>query len=246
MRAITLLNLTVLISIVACSGNYRPETLANKSARYKTKSRNVNPPILVTDETFNKIHFYSNSRNPATAIDSELTNAQIYFLTLTEQYLDLAKWQTAPFKPFKSCSSFHSMMVKKSFYGKIPHKESFTTDTWKLNPFFLSFAGNNKNVNHKMMSKAVQKYIQRTRDEIQKLCDVGSSENYYKWENLTTQMKRSQIYSSVELKKAMIKIPIFFNKTLLEEKTPKSKGRLPASYKENSIDEAMSRVNWNF
>jgi hypothetical protein len=181
------------------------------------------------------------------------SNKKLYFLTLLEQYEVLrVSSNRKETKTLNHCPSFHSAWVEykndhtQSLVSKMSFKNRYRDLKDKNDIFYFPELGlpldeksdqpivfdhiqDEKNMTI-ALNKAISTHINKTYKELAELCETGSSDNYYIYENLTTQISRRPELFVQTTKSAhtLLKSSIFFNMALLNSfDKPLSRG--PAS-----------------
>jgi hypothetical protein len=208
--------------------------------------------------------------------DNGPSNKKLYFLTLLSQYQQLNTLipdQKAP--EVKHCPNFHTNLLnhKEQNGGYAPLASrykygSFTDDTVALypelalpmgldgkrprvvdimkNPEKKSTYGGDKAI----VEKALSLHLSKTYKELRELCQYGSSDNYYIWENLVTHIKRNKrgFPANKENMSTLLKTTIFTNRALIlsyGHRNRNRNSRTPASIKSTSTyhDMVLRRLN---
>jgi hypothetical protein len=108
---------------------------------------------------------------------------------------------------------------------------------------------------NELVHKALDIHLAKTYSEIQELCEYGSSDNYYIYENLITHIKNNNFDASTHNMNILLKTTIFSNIALItslnKEQSAKAGGRAIASVPtENNkyaySSEVMARLNVNW
>jgi|GEM_PF-541631 len=107
----------------------------------------------------------------------------------------------------------------------------------------------------KMIDKAINVHLKKTHSELAELCEFGSSDNYYIYENLIGRIERVGPYEAGPIgAQTMLKTGIVFNQALIKSLKPEHSGakvtpkasRAPASVTKGSQEmyhhEALSRL----
>lgn len=233
-----------ILALASCASMYRhPESIEEKMARYKSRKTSSNPIPHYQVAKYK----YKASRNPASASQEELNinNKNIYFLSLYEQYDAFAQIYPDYKKPLKYCPFFHQDLLS---YKETPKKWKWDKKT-KVNTAqgVLSAI---IDVDDKRTEKtAIKSHMDRNYDELVELCDKGSSDNYYIYENMITlSKKKGVIKRDTEGLNSLLKTTLFFNETLLHEVghknkvRAKSRGIASTKSKVDYTNEALTRV----
>jgi hypothetical protein len=99
-----------------------------------------------------------------------------------------------------------------------------------------------------VMQNAINIHLSKTYTELRELCDFGSSNNYYIYENLTTHVKNNKFSATTDNMNILLKTTIFSNRALLtslSKDKPIQIGRSIASEKRPFpySDEVIARLN---
>jgi len=234
---------TSIFMLASCASTYkRPESIKEKMARYKSRTVTTNKVPSYKVSNFK----HSRGRVPASARASQdlnISNKNLYFLSLYEQYDAFSQAFPEHKKQMKHCPVYHQVLLS---YKETPQKWSWT----KKNDLDIS---NKKIISHLPNAKssvttALKEHMDRNYEELSKLCFTGSSDNYYIYENLIEITKMNKIKKNADGVNSLLKTTLFFNETLLNsvaEKTRKrAKGRGLASTKKkvNYTQEAFTRL----
>lgn len=169
------------------------------------------------------------------------SNKRLYFLTLLSQYNQLRTFSERTTAKISICPNFHTAIVnhgekandmpKRSI--KINFNKITNSNKEELLALFpelalpMSETGNYPKVidllqqqktesSQQMVQKALEIHIVKTHNELQELCEHGSSNNYYTFENLVTQIDQFHSFrpSSKNLQ-LLYKTTIFTNMALI-------------------------------
>ena len=108
---------------------------------------------------------------------------------------------------------------------------------------------------NELVHKALDIHLAKTYSEIQELCEYGSSDNYYIYENLITHIKNNNFEANTKNMDVLLKTTIFSNIALItsldKEQSPKTNGRaiasMPTENKKYAYStEVMARLNVNW
>lgn len=108
---------------------------------------------------------------------------------------------------------------------------------------------------NELVHKALDIHLAKTYSEIQELCEYGSSDNYYIYENLITHIKNNNFDGSTKNMNILLKTTIFSNIALIssldEVQSIKTAGRaiasVPTENKKHPYSaEVMARLNVNW
>lgn len=256
-----------LLTLTACGHYSPPETFEAKMARYQIRQSDVS--IVPQIEPINfKI---ASSRAPASVVTDKaeevnFSNKKLYFVTLYRQYTQLAAYSNATAREINQCPSFHSALVDHATVMSAPKTANFNYEVNKLSddnyvryypelylplssdttPRVLDLARKNKTETATLVQQALDRHIDRVYAELAELCEYGSSDNYYAFENLHTEMKRrSVVEANPNGMKVLLKTSLFSNKALLEslKRSSAKTNRAPASVALIDFDsEVMKRL----
>lgn len=264
-----------LILLSSCAGYRQPESFQEKMDRFRPRTVNPNP-VPEFSKTAPIKSFKANRRRPASAGQEQKlpSTKRLYFMALYNQYKTLGSYLTHS-KPaeLKHCPSFHTNFVtmnesmtsigpkKMNFEKRLskigqPSKEKVThfpelslpLATGEKAPKLYEVMSPQANYSV-LFENALTLHLTKTYSELQELCDSGSSENYYTYENLTRHIQRTgeDFTSSPESFKAYMKTTLFSNMALvksLEKDT--QRGRFPASTpKEQSLFLNQLQADWS-
>ncbi len=244
--------------------NYVPE-IKVATISFKTANKNRAPASVKTE---------TDKSLPA---DPSMTNKRLYFLTLVDQYETLKKYADQYEAPKVAlCPNFHtgllnhyekyssnSKKVSMPFRYDIAsiqseeyverHPEFFLPVTKESNfPRVIDIIKSKKvgeiSEVSDLVKKAVDIHLTKTYHEITELCEYGSSDNYFIYENLITFVKSSEFNPSKENMNILLKTSVFSNMAILSslENQKEKMGRTIASTEKKSshyTDELMSKMN---
>ena len=106
----------------------------------------------------------------------------------------------------------------------------------------------NPNKTQKLINHALRSYLDNTYYELQELCENGSSENYYVYENLSRYIEKQKTFSPLKANlQVLLKTTLFYNWALIESLTDQidlPSQRTPASsaYDQNSSPSRLPRT----
>src|SRR5690606_16340983 len=137
-------------------------------------------------------------------------------ITLYNQYNELQAYSSASPREITQCPSFHSALVDHSMPFKAHvnwtpnyrekdlsddnsakfYPELFLSmDAKSGQPRVLDLARKNYASSKELVQKAIDLHVDKTHAELAELCEYGTSDNYYAFENLSTEMKRRHVAS---------------------------------------------------
>lgn len=149
--------------------------------------------------------------------DTNLSNKRLYFLTLYSQYLELSQWSEEKRLELNHCPHFHSSLlannnhatienlsknknfenivtreIKEAQLGLYPELILPIETGKKMKSVYQGWISENK-INQKdklkMAKGAYQLHLKKLHSEIKDLCQYGSSDNFYIFENLLGHFK---------------------------------------------------------
>ncbi len=246
--------------ITCSSGLKQSESIAQKMERFAPKKDSENPvPTYKLVESKN-LFAKSRSRGPASVTKNNIrykentnySNKRLYFITLLSQYDELRKFTADPKEKIISCPHFHNTFLTYNKTNKTNNKSAiFTLKQPTLNKALknismypeLMLPVNNQIKDHTVykqikdgknpdavITKAINYHIQKTKNELTSLCEMGKSNNYYTFENLVRHITNSgQMYGSNQSLYTILKTPIFNNLLLLKS--------LKTSLKDKSVND---------
>lgn len=261
LRNFKLLPLILSVGLVSCSTYRRPESFRDKMERFNAKSKYTNtiPDIKIDEGLFKGRKLASIRPKRKKKELTPMSNKRLYFLTLFQQYNQLKPFSKIDSPNISICPNFHTAILdhknrlesrleknkklyKFSYTSKLSNGElkKFPEMYLPLNkegqtPSVLELYKKNKSKSlNKLVSKALDIHLGKTFKELTELCEYGSSDNYYAYENLATHIKANGKLSPSKINlKILFKTTIFSNKALIKSFS-KGKGRTPASAKEKS------------
>ena len=204
------------------------------------------------------------ARTPASVVDqTELPSTKrLYFLNLYGQYRELGHYLERNLPPeLNHCASFHTTLL--NYNGRLRSKADRKNFEWakrfnQLTPDMVRthhelslpvtyddtkprlydvIKENKSNETRKeYFQSALEIHLTKTYRELVELCEYGSSDNYYSYQNLWTHIKREgqSFTPSHESLKILMKTTVFSNMALISSlKKKQTKGRMPASKYKN-------------
>lgn len=250
----SLLILTSALAVSACGHYSPPETFESKMARYQvnTDGASVVPKIESVDFKTTR------SRAPASVMqnndeDVSFSNKKLYFITLYRQYNEMAAYSSSSsVKTIDQCPSFHSALVDHAVpkHSKVKWSANYDSkrinddqyaryfpelylsmDTNSATPRALDLARKNAPKAEDYVQKAIDQHVEKTYSELAELCEYGTSDNYYAFENLHTEIRKKSVASANSSGMGiLLKTTVFSNKAVIESlKKYKSASRMPAS-----------------
>tara|TARA_R110002072_G_scaffold64203_4_gene159581 strand:- start:20024 stop:20935 length:912 start_codon:yes stop_codon:yes gene_type:complete len=204
----------------------------------------------------------ANHQNESEKVDIPTSNKKLYFLGLVDQYNKLKSYVPSNYSPeVNICPSFHTTLLNhkattsshsgekkidfKTKYTSLGEKEvkqypelSLPVTVESTSPRVVDILRTNNEVSskktHEIVTNALKVHLKKTYDEIYELCETGTSENYYIFENMITSVNRNQkLFSpSSENLQKYFKVTVFSNIALmksLEKSVHTTSSRAPAS-----------------
>jgi hypothetical protein len=191
---------------------------------------------------------------------ANFSNKRLYFLTLLTQYNNLQTFVEGTTPPqVNICPAFHTSLVnhnqktsksenhKKLVIGFNHGRQSLNDQNYvalfpelslpltpdNSYPRVLDMLRKSERLKgpKALVTKALGIHLSKTYHELSELCESGSSDNYYTFENLITQIKnQSQYGANNESVKMLFKTTIFANKAIIHSlESHTDQGRFPAS-----------------
>jgi len=267
--------MTLLLILAGC-GSYRPESMESKMSHYNSEEQKTNQvPILSINFDVTKSRAPSSlalteGKNKSAPNESaellHFSNKKLYFMALFDQYNRLSRYTPSTTAMIKSCPNFHSGIIE--ILGDYPNPNNFksplrsedyqaetTTHVGMQLPmqkndfhptvseFFASAKGQNL---YDLQIKALDVHLSKMYDELEELCQYGTSDNYYIFENLTTYIETKKLTQNNENFKILMRTTLFTNQVLTNTFEGLSeKGRQPANGELNRyyFDGVVRRLN---
>lgn len=242
MKKNNLFYLSFILIFAACAGH---ETYEEKMSRYSPKhvqGNNSVPKITLKEFQFKKSEG-KHSNTKSVSEESTLSNKKLYFITLFNQYESLKKIAPESDAPsFNICPNFHNALID---YKKKPHNFSEYENKFSYTPekfnnlkyvsthpeFFLPISedensknilaifSKEKNITDEMMDQTLKNalgvHLKKMHSELHELCENGTSDNYYIYENLITHIKNNEFKPLPQNMNALLKTTVFYNMALL-------------------------------
>ena len=271
----------LLLHIFSCSSQYkRPESFNQKMNRYQARlSSNIIPQLTVNTQKF-QINS-TKSRTPASIPTQEtspklyaksqdikithFSNKRLYFLSLMDQYRKFQSYLPKENKvsSVNSCPSLHGAFLEykrlQPVLAPSPKQNLNINPTDALLALPLGHKPQSKTLkdieqdqrNNKHLAKALHIHAEKIYSELIELCQYGSSNNYYAYENLMGHIKRhpKKFDHSLSGLQSLIKTAIFANKVILSTIEKQLSSRAPASIPKQSnpwLKKAMKKnhIDW--
>lgn len=227
--------------------------------------------VKLTQDSYEKPQFYlkkfkpnKRSRSIASLVEADsrvnLSNKRAYFLSLWKQYKSFQK-VTGVEQVIDSCPQFHNDLIvfNQSVNKTLPMKKSFNFSDVLVNAQnitsypALSLPYKSTDVYQYLITnqawskssdvvrEALVVHQQKTKKEIELMCEHGESRDYYIYENMISYYRSNEsfIYSYDSLP-AVMKIPVVSNIFLLDSLSSKNK---PLSPFEDSLLTKMN-IPW--
>jgi hypothetical protein len=271
-NAITLKILSTAL-LVSCSGFHSPESIESKMARFESGGIDQN---IVPDLVIDKSHFRG-SRFPASAGSmtsktpyGKLSNKKLYFLQLLDQYYKLGQYTSkSEINKVVSCPQFHTQMVNYHEANHTAHKKSIRVEYQKEKLTNAAYLASHPELSlptkhdgkfptlaqvigdknhHEQLIDVITLHAKKTKQELVELCESGTSNNYYIFENMLTHIKRKGNAQSTKNAQTLLKTTVYANKAILASisKYTKTASRSIASVggSTNQIEiEVQNRMN---
>lgn len=225
------------------------ESIANRMGRFESKKHDslVVPrlPISKTAIIASKEVRYpaSVSSNRKVKLVQGFNNKKLYFSTMIQQYVKLQSYTEQHAPQITSCPHFHTTFLKlqeghivssvnKQKWDK--HYSSIATqDLVAHNPELALPATYNTHgprviditdVSKKdSVQKALSIYLKKMHRELDQLCQSGTTDNYYTFENLYSSQEISLASASPQSIKVLLKTPVYLNEMLIKSLSKTSK-----------------------
>jgi hypothetical protein len=256
--------------LVSCASNYRPpESFGEKMGRYSSKTKHYNtvPKTYAMD-----INYKSMKRKPA-SIESgkkmmNYSNSSLYFLSLYSQFKQIQKLSEKQAGTLKRCPRFHGEYLQveqnqlnyvegKIDYSALDKNLLYDVNYLAKNPALLmplSQSNDAVTVRDKLEKTDLSKVNQIIEDallvqqlkvlnELEELCEDGTSENFYAYQNLITHINtKKDLAPSKESMETLLKVSLFYNMTLIESlkaNTVKSSRSISSIKEKGAIDNQL-------
>jgi hypothetical protein len=259
--------LTTLLLASCSSGPYRPESFDDKIARFTPANTNENSvPNFVVDES----KLQSSSGRQIASVDkaqSSHSNKHLYFMTLFEQYQGLLPTTTVSLPTINQCPSFYNtwLSLKHPVAQAVPISAEITPEM--LNnpaahpelmlpisndpgaPSVREAISSNPNLSSaKIINMALNTHLLKMNNELQSLCEYGSSDNYFAFENLMNIIKdqKQNFTASKNNVQVLLKTTIFSNMALMSSLKSNDNFRNIASEQDNNSQQIVNRLGQNW
>lgn len=267
-----------ILTLVSCSGHTfkKMESIDSKMARFNSRDKNPNiiPHFISSNEKIKKI---KNSRTPASNTKKSsfenLTNKKLYFSTLYNQYQNLKQVSTQSAPEINSCPHFHTTMItilkdkpvrttasniyKKYSLDKFHDDKYLSTNPELLlpvtsesaQPRVVDIIKSHSDIKGQVQN-AMAIHLNKTYKELRRLCEYGSSTNYYNFENLMGMKELNLNLPSEKNMDILLKTTLFSNMTLITSLKKSQASRSIASLqlkRDREIQKPLFRrlkVNW--
>ena len=257
---ISLLNILIVLLISSCSSSYKqPETFSSKMSRFNPQTEKINliPSTPPLPEKFSFSRRPASVDKKPRKEKKLRPSKHLYFLTLFDQYQSLKAYSPAILPNINTCPHFHTALLKEGFkYSQRKNKKrlnyKFLNKGHLKDINFLSSApelylpmtekskkpkvidiikGQDKENWPSTIQKALSYHAFKTFREIEQLCLLGKSTNYYNFQNLLTTIQKSKMgfKPSKENLRILLKTTIFSNMSLISSLKKKEQNRAPSS-----------------
>lgn len=233
----------------------------------KTKHYNIVPKTYAMDTNYKSM-----KRKPASAetIKSMMnySNSSLYFLSLFTQFKQIQKLSEKQAGTLKRCPRFHgeylqveqthqNLLEGKVNYSDLDKNLLYDQNYLAKNPAFLlplSQSNGAVTVRDKLEKTDLSKINQiieeallvqqiKILNELEELCEDGTSENYYAYQNLITYINtKNNLAPSKESAETLLKVSLFYNMTLIESlkaHTEKSSRSISSVKEKGAIDNQL-------
>ncbi len=205
-------------------------------AHHETAPKTVHFPYA--GELLKSIQYNSTSRAPASIaldVEEKKSTRRVYFSSLYHQYMTLGS-HLKQTNQIESCPQFHHDKVEADSFN-IP-KISLVGNPEiedQGREFFPELA-----FDHKF---SLNDYHAVIKEEIKTLCEVGASDNFYKFDNLVTHYAhRTAFHRKPKAMESVLKIPIFANFYLI--KMIQNKTEMNFTHPEEKQFISMTNTHW--
>lgn len=265
-----LLNFSLCITLAGCSSLVDMDSMEiSNIERIELDQKNYERPQFYVED----FEFSKTSRSIASAapidnqeITDDLSNRQVYFLTVYKQYKTMAKIRSTK-DHIRSCPSFHNVILenRKSLdeYQEIytlkqdlsilkQNKEKIAKFPVVAMPYskrqdlFSALVSNEFEDSSSQLEVAFDNYFVSQKKEIEELCDKGVSPGYYTFENLVSYFRNApDFHRTTKGLKALLKVPVISNMIILDNLMEKDKNYFSSGVSrfENDLLE-RSNISW--
>ncbi len=209
--------------------------------------------------------------------ESNISNKRLYFLSLHNQYQQLKQYVSSDSAPtLNICPRFHTSLVKyKETYGDQPYKTKVYSPKFTVSqlgdadysakypelylpvskdgktPTVMDMVSKTENKKvEEVVKEAIKVHLSKTYIELKELCDYGSSDNYYVYENLLTHIQRkdegwpaSNDNMTVLLKTTLVGNMALIRSLEYQSKAEASRGIASVNNEVYYDDEVLDRMN---
>lgn len=226
-----------------------PETPNNTNAPKEINTTNKKLYFLELYSSYQSLKNYSLDFSAPTL--SICPNFHTGMLQHNESYSNMIKSTS-----MKNKYSYDSTKFKDDSYIAARPELLLPLSETETTPKVVDVVKSSKEVmSEEMVSELVQKaidiHLSKTYSELKELCEYGSSDNYYIYENLVTHIKNNKFEASERNMNVLLKTTIFSNMAIITslDKTHQQKaGRsiasvVPANKKSGYATEVITRLN---
>ena len=194
------------------------------------------------------------------SLHPNLNNKQLYFLTLNDQFHQMGRVLKVEKIMGKRCPHFHSLnnqVVSKNVYKSIAksspipgtkHYAQALSYPAYYPEIHLPLKAKQKSPTvyelakkkgkdfdyHNHIARAFALHFNKTRSEIMELCETGTSDNYFVFENLNTLILNTPLRPQKEDLETLLKVSIVTNDFILKS--------IKETTEEYSVSSALSRI----
>lgn len=220
--------LPLLIILSACA-RFELVPLESSSVKRLGHDSEKVPNFYVVDYKPSRV-----SRGLASNSSSELTNKQVYFLTLLKQYKAFNKLLDKEVE-INACPQFHNELLvyddllrdpnhyslRHNFSQALVSERSLASFPVLALPYkgadiYSVWKQDQKLEVEQSILQAMMDFNQRNFYEINELCERGASDNYYIFENLVQHHVGDEEFHNNEALPILLKLPVFANMLLLD------------------------------
>jgi len=253
----TITAVTLLVSLGSCSSAKRPETIEAKMARFEASTGEYlgSPQLPAADYKFKTRSPASVADKKVGALP--ISNKRLYFMTLLTQYNEMRSYIRSSSQEINICPTFHSAIVEYKEKYPVPlHNKDVVWNFANINlnasegelavypELFLPLTKEKNDPRvvdllkkdgikeaPVLLTKALEIHVLKTYHELNELCENGTSDNYYIFENLITHTSSNRLTPNNDSMKILLKSTLFSNMALVDSlsKSSKNSGRNIAS-----------------
>ncbi len=245
----TVISLCAMYLLTACSSYTfkEMESIASKMTRFhpRIEDRFIPPKIAIDDRVIKQI---KSKRTPASVnhytpqFAKKFNNKKLYLSTLMQQYNELQAFVEEQAPVVNSCPHLHSAFLEMRERGVFNHHAkiswnptyptSSTDQLLKHHPELalpISYDSDLPRVIDmprsewkEYLQQGLSIYLHKMYEEIHTLCETGSTQSYYKFENLVHSERIHLDRASSHSMSVLLKNPLFVNDLLIHSLAKRS------------------------